>query len=78
MSTAIRPLRPRLVIRVADDGSLDFAATSDVEVIIVREGFGDFRAFPSLRVGIEHVRRLLSGQKPATPREAAARRETAS
>ena len=63
MSTDIRPLRPRLVIRVGRDDSLDFAATSDIEVIIVREGFGSFRAFPSLRVGIEHVRRLLSGRR---------------
>ncbi len=77
MSSAVRPLRPRLVIRVGRDNSLDFAATSDVEVIIVREGFGNFRAFPSLRIGIEHVRRLLSGLRHAPPRESASRRETA-
>jgi hypothetical protein len=78
MSAAIRPLRPRLVIRVGKDDSLDFAATSDIEVIIVREGFGNFRAFPSLKVGIEHVRRLLSGRRHATARDRIARRGTAS
>lgn len=76
MSSGISPLRPRLVIHVAKDGSLDFAATTDVEVIIIREGFGNFRAFPSLRVGLEHVRRLLSGRKAPT-REALAKREAA-
>ena len=65
MSTPVRPLRPRLVIRVGRDDSLEFAATSDIEVIIVREGYGSFRAFPSLKVGIEHVRRLLTGRKSA-------------
>jgi hypothetical protein len=75
MSSAIRPLRPRLVISVASDGSLDFAATSDIEVIIVREGFGSFRAFPSLKVGLEHVRRLLSGRRPPPARDALQRRE---
>jgi hypothetical protein len=76
MSSAIRPLRPRLVIRVASDNSLDFASTTDVEVIIVREGFGSFRAFPSLEVGIEHVRRLLSGRRPGLARDALQKRET--
>ena len=71
---SIRPLRPRVVIHVSDDGSLDFAASSDVEIIIVREGFGDFRAFPSLKVGIEHVRRLLSGRRHEVPRAMAARK----
>jgi hypothetical protein len=74
MSSAIRPLRPRLVIRVGKDGSLEFAATSDIEVILVREGFGNFRAFPSLKVGIEHVRRLLSGRPRPAARERIARR----
>ena len=78
MTSAIHPLRPRLVIRVGKDGSLDFAATTDVEVIILREGFGNFRAFPSLKLGIEHVRRLLSGRRHAPAREDIARRETAS
>jgi hypothetical protein len=65
MPSDVRPLRPRLVIRIARDGSLDFAATSDVEVIIVRAGWRRFRIFPTLRVGIEHVRRLLSdGESP--------------
>lgn len=77
MSSGISPLRPRLVIHMAKDGSLDFAATRDVEVIIVREGFGNFRAFPSLRVGLEHVRRLLSGRRPAATREALGKREAA-
>lgn len=76
MSPAIRPLRPRLVIHVGKDDSLDFAATTDIEVIIVREGFGNFRAFPSLKVGIEHVRRLLSGRRPAPARDALQQRET--
>jgi len=75
MSSAVRPLRPRLVIRVGRDDSLDFAATSDIEVIIVREGFGSFRAFPSIRVGIEHVRRLLSGRRPAPDHAKQARRQ---
>lgn len=75
MSPAIRPLRPRLVIRVGKDESLDFAATADIEVIIVREGFGNFRAFPSLKVGIEHVRRLLGGRRPAPARDALQKRE---
>jgi hypothetical protein len=78
MPTAVRPLRPRLVIRIACDGSLDFAATSDVEVIIVRAGWPRFRVFPSLRVGIEQVRRLLSGRdatpEPAVPKRASALR----
>lgn len=78
MSSAIRPLRQRLVIRVSKDGSLDFAATSDIEVIIVREGFGNFRAFPSLKVGLEYVRRLLSGRRHEIARDAIARREIAS
>jgi hypothetical protein len=76
MSPDIRSLRPRLLIHIGRDGSLDFAATADVEVIIVREGFGNFRAFPSLKVGIEHVRRLLSGRKPARARDALQQRET--
>jgi hypothetical protein len=76
MSTPVRPLRPRLVIRVGRDDSLDFAATSDIEVIIVREGYGSFRAFPSLKVGIEHVRRLLSGRKGAPTHGIAARRSS--
>ena len=74
---SVRPLRPRLVIRVARDESLDFAASSDIEVIIVREGFGNFRVFPSLRVGIAHVRRLLSG-KPSPVESVAIRKEAAS
>jgi len=74
MSSAIRPLRPRLVIRVGKDDSLEFAATSDIEVIIVREGFGSFRAFPALKVGIQHVRRLLSGRPRPLARERIARR----
>jgi hypothetical protein len=78
MNPAIRPLRPRLVIRVAKDDSLDFAATSDIEVIIVREGFGSFRAFPSLKIGIEHVRRLLSGRKLAPARDVIAQRSAGS
>jgi hypothetical protein len=78
MSSNIRPLRPRLVIRVGKDDSLDFAATSDIEVIIVREGFGNFRALPALEVGIEHVRRLLSGRRHPAARGHAARRGTAS
>lgn len=75
MSSAIRPLRPRLVIRVARDGSLDFAATSDVEVIIVRAGWRGYRIFPTLRVGIEQVRRLLADGDP--PERAAPKRSTA-
>jgi hypothetical protein len=39
------------------------AAAGDIGVVIVREGFGRFRAFPSLKVGIELVRRLLSGRR---------------
>jgi hypothetical protein len=78
MDSAIRPLRPRLVIRVARDDSLDFAATCDIEVIIVREGFGNFRAFPSLKIGIEHVRRLLRGRRATAARDAPARREAGS
>jgi hypothetical protein len=66
---SVQVFRPRLVIRIGKDKSLDFAATSDIEVIIVREGFGNFRAFPTLKVGIEHVRRLLSGRPdPRTKR----------
>jgi hypothetical protein len=73
MST-VRPLRPRLVIRVARDGSLDFAATRDIEVIIVRAGWRRFRVFPSLKVGIGHVRRLLAdGPKDREPATVAAR-----
>ena len=68
MSSAVRPLRPRLVIRVARDGSLDFAATSDLEIIIVRAGWTRFRIFPSLRIGIDHVRRLLADRlNPSGP-----------
>lgn len=78
MDSAIRPLRPRLVIRVGKDNSLDFAATSDIEVILVREGFGDFRAFPALRIGIEHVRRLLSGRRHTMARQHVVRREAKS
>jgi hypothetical protein len=78
MSSGISPLRPRLVIHMAKDGSLDFAATSDIEVIIVREGFGNFRAFPSLKVGLEHVRRLLSGLRPAVARASLGKKEAAS
>ena len=68
----VRPLRPRLVIRIQRDGSLDFASTSDVEVIIVRAGWPRFRIFPSLKVGIERVRRLLTDgdvtPEPAVPK----------
>jgi hypothetical protein len=78
MTSGISPLRPRLVIHMAKDGSLDFAATSDIEVIIVREGFGNFRAFPSLKVGLEHVRRLLSGLRPVAARGAVSKKEAAS
>ncbi len=60
--SSVHVFRPRLVIRIGKDKSLDFAATSDIDVIIVREGFGNFMAFPELKVGIEHVRRLLSGR----------------
>ncbi len=74
-SDTVLPLRPRLVIRSGKDGSLDFAATTDIEVIIVREGFGNFRAFPALRIGIEHVRRLLSGRPRPVARDRVARRE---
>lgn len=74
----VHPLRPRLVISIGKDRSLDFAATGDVEIIIVREGKKDFRAFPSLKVGIEHVRRLLSGRRHASTRDEIARREKAS
>ena len=77
MSTPVRPLRPRLVIRVGRDDSLEFAATSDIEVIIVREGYGSFRAFPSLKVGIEHVRRLLTGRKSAPDQAITIKRRTA-
>jgi hypothetical protein len=78
MNSDIRPLRPRLVIRVGRDDSLDFAATTDIEVIILREGFGNFRAFPALKVGIEHVRRLLSGRRHPVARDRIARRGSAS
>ena len=68
MSSAVRPLRPRLVIRVARDGSLDFASSTELEVIIVRAGWTRFRIFPSIRVGIDHVRRLLADSvKPSGP-----------
>lgn len=79
MSSAVRPLRPRLVIRVARDGSLDFASTTDLEVIMVRAGWTRFRIFPSIKVGIDHVRRLLADSavpsgtaKPAQTRRAGA------
>jgi hypothetical protein len=76
MTSAVRPLRPRLVIRVARDGSLDCAATTDIEVIIVRAGLARFRVFPYLKVGIDHVRRLLSdsAKDPATGADRARRR----
>jgi len=69
MTSDVRPLRPRLVIRVARDGSLDFAASSDVEVILVGTGFGDFRAYPNVKVGIEDVRRILieAAEDPKAP-----------
>lgn len=71
----VRPLRPRLVIRSSKDGSLEFAATSDIEIIIVREGFGNFRAFPYLQLGIERVRGLLSGRSRPAQSDHKARRE---
>lgn len=77
MTSAVRPLRPRLVIGVASDNSLDFAATTDIEVIIVHARYGRFRAFPALKVGLEHVRRLLSGRQPRPEPAVAARREAA-
>ncbi len=72
--SSVRPLRPRLVIRIGKDRSFDFAATSDIEIIIVREGFGSFRALPSLKIGIEHVRRLLSSRPHPSSRQQVARK----
>jgi hypothetical protein len=59
MSAEIRPFRPRIVLRIGRDGSLDFAASTDVEIVIVREGCREFLAHPNVGVGIGHVRRLL-------------------
>lgn len=73
----VSPLRPRLVIRVAEDGSLDFAGTSDVEVIIVHERFRNFRVFPALAIGIEQVRRLLGGQPDVSVTPQSSHRESA-
>lgn len=60
MSAEIHPFRPRVVMSVGLDGSLSFAATSDVEVVIVREG-REFLAHPTIDVGVAPVRKLIEG-----------------
>ena len=60
MSAEIHKFRPRIVMSVGRDGSLSFAATSDVEVVIVREG-REFLAHPSIDVGLAPVRKLIEG-----------------
>jgi hypothetical protein len=64
MSAEIRPFRPRIVLSVARDGSLDFAASTDVEVIVVRAGSREFLAHPNVRIGIGAVRRMLESAAP--------------
>lgn len=61
MSAEIRRFRPRIVVQVARDGSFDFAASSDVEIVIVRAGSREFLAHPNVDIGIGPVRRLLEG-----------------
>ena len=60
MNAEIHPFRPRIVMSVGRDGSLRFAASSDVEIVIVREG-QQFMAHPSIDVGLAPVRQLIEG-----------------
>lgn len=57
----IHRLRPRIVVHVSRDGSFDFAASCDVEIVIVRAGSREFLAHPNVDIGIGPVRRLLEG-----------------
>lgn len=70
MTAEIRPFRPRIVLRVGRDGSFRFAASSDVEIVIVREGSREFLAHPMIEVGIGPVRKLI--EAAAGPRLRAA------
>jgi hypothetical protein len=64
MSSPVHPFRPRIVVSVGRDGSFSFAATSDVEILIVRPGCREFLAHPSVAVGIAPVRKLLETSAP--------------
>ena len=61
MSAEIHNFRPRVVMSVGRDGSLRFAATSEVDIVIVREGTGDFMAHPRIDFGLAPVRELIEG-----------------
>jgi hypothetical protein len=58
----ISPFRPRVVVRVDNDRSLWFAASCDVEIILVGSRCPTLRAFPKVEIGIDHVRRLINGK----------------